>query len=282
MLLACALGVAEYTYYHTQEQQKATLARITAIETSLAASNQQRAQAARSTMLAINKVVRDNGNQAGDVEVLRQAQAIQNRTSAVFDTLHQLRQSWQRADHRAELHQLPAQLNQYLLFIQRFLPDVPTQLASASWLGNFDSAAEPKPAALALLTKLETQVRQLAADALLQQSVKLTHGDGFDKIGALAVPAAATVAPGQLYQAQLVLAAATSRGQMHFSADGRDLPLDPRTGQGVVQFSVPAAQPSQPDTVRGVWHGRVQMAWATTDTLLEVAVPYFIVKPSLR
>jgi hypothetical protein len=282
ILLTGTLGAAGYAYYQAQERQAATLTRITALETRLFASNQQGTQAARNIILDLSESVRRNRYQASSVAVLQQAEEIQSQTKAVIDTLHQLRQAWQTAGHRTELRQLPAQVNQYLLFIEKFLPDVPTQLASAGWVGDFDTTAEFKPATLALLTRLETQVRQVAAEALLKQSEKVVYEGSFDKLGAFAAPASATVASGQLYQARLALALATPSGRMHFSMNGQDLPTDLTNGQGVVQFSVPATLPNQPDTVRAQWQGRVQLPWGATDTLLEITVPYFIVKPSSR
>lgn len=281
-LAVALLEAAGYAYYRAQARQTATLARITALETCLAASNHQRARAARSTVSGISEAVRKNRNQANDVSVLRQAQEIQGRTKAVIDTLHQLRQSWYLADHRPELRQLPAQLDHYILFSKRFLPDVPTQLASAGWLADFDAVAAQKPAALALLTRLENQVRQIESEALQRQAQKVGSGCGFDKMGAVVLPASETVAPGAVYQAQLIIALATSSGSRRFSANGREVPMNPATGQGLVQFKIPAARPDQPDTVRATWHGRVQMPWADADTVLETTVPYFIVKPLPR
>lgn len=162
------------------------------------------------------------------------------------------------------------------------MPNVPTQSASAGWAGDFDATVEPKPASLALLTRLETQVRQVAAEALQGQSEKVAYAGGFDIIRAFAAPASATVAPGQLYQARLGLALATSSGRMHFSMNNQDLPVSTTSGQGMAQFSAPAALPNQPDTVRAQWQGRVRLPWGATDTLLEIAVPYLIVKPSSR
>jgi hypothetical protein len=283
-LLVVILASAGWAYYQAQTQQTATLARITALEARLMASNQQRARAAKSRWFNIATIVTKNHNLAADVGVLHEVEVIRSRTNAVLDTLHQLRQSWQ-ADHRPELRRLPTQLGQYALFVKKFLPDEPTQLApTAGWLSGFDSTTAPKPAALALLTKLETQVRQLEARALQTQAEKVGNKCCFcfDRIGAAAIPLAKTVAPGAVYQAQLVLMQAASTRGMHFSANGQEVPIDPATGQALVQFKAPAARPGQPDTVRAEWRGRAQMPWTAGDTTLEITVPYFIVKPRQR
>ncbi len=287
-LLAGMFGVAGYGYYQAQARQAATLARITVLQTCLAASNQQRAQAAKNTVLSISEVVRKNHNPAADIAVLRQAQQILDTTQTLLAKVQQLRQAWQSPDSKPEMGTLPAQVDQYVSYIRQFAPETPpltkptAQMAAAGWLGEFDTAAEPRPAALAQLTKLETQVRQVTAEALTYQAQKVGSWCGFDKIGVFATPASETVAPGAVYQAQLALVLAAPNVSRHFSVDGREVPINPATGQGLVQFKVPAAHPGQPDTVRALWHGRVQLPWASADTVLETTVPYFIVKPHSR
>jgi hypothetical protein len=280
VLLTSALGAAGYVYYQAQERQAATLARIMALENCLIASNQQRAQTTKSTILGMSKTVRENRNLPMDVFVLQQAQELQGRTKAVLDTLHQLRQAWQAANHRQELRQLPAQLDQYVSFIQKFLPDVPAQLKSASWLADFDTAAESKPTALAFLTSIETQVQQFAAEALMFHAQKVGRmGDSFIKIGAVGIPASEMVAPGEMYQAQLFLGSSSS-GRIHFSADGKELPLIYTTNRGLVRVKVPSTRPGQYDTMQAQWHGCMKTRWNAADTVLEITVPYFIVRPS--
>jgi hypothetical protein len=284
-LLMVALAGAGWAYYQAQARRVATLTRIAALETRLAASNQQRARAAKQTLASIATVVDKNYNQAADVAVLQQTRAIQNHTETLLDKVYQLRQSWQVAGFRPNLGELPAQLNQYALFIKKFLPSETTQLApTAGWLSDLNSTIVPQVAALAQLTRLETQVRQLAAIAIQTQAEKVGSKCCFcfDKIGAAAVPLAKTVAPGTTYQAQLMLIQAASTRRIHYSANSQELPVDPATGQALVQFDVPAARPGQPDTVRAEWHGRVQLPWAVGDTTLEITVPYFIVKPRQR
>jgi hypothetical protein len=281
LLIAALLGAASCAYYRAQARQAATLSRITALETHLIASNKQRKRFAKNTLLGIATAVGKNHNQAHDMVVLQHAKEIEARSNGLLDTLHQLRQYWQAAGQPRELRQLPTQLNQYVAFIRNFLPDVPMQLATANWLANFD-AADPKPSALAQLTKLETQVRKVESEALERQVQQMAFEYVFDKIGAFVAPASTTVAPGSVYQAQLMLVQSISTERIHFSADGREVPINPTTGQALVQFKVPAARPGQPDTVRAEWHGRVQLPWATGDTVLETTVPYFIVKPTQR
>lgn len=289
-LLVVALASASVAYYRAQARQSTTLSRISVLENRLIISNEQRAKDAKNTVAGISVVVHKHRNQANDMAVLQQTKEIASRTKALLDTLHQLRRSWQVAGHRTELRQLPAQLDQYVAFLQTFTPNAPllnhksAQTEAVGWLGEFDTAREPRPAALALLTKFEAQVRQMESEALMNQAQKVGSGCDlcFDRIGAAAVPASETVAPGAVYQARLLLIVGTSTGRAQFSANGREVPVDPATGQATVRLKVPAAHPGQPDTVRAQWHGCIQLPWAAGDTVLETTVPYFIVKPLPR
>jgi hypothetical protein len=277
------LGVAGYAYYRAQGQQAATVARLTALENCVIASNQRRASTANTLIATLSKAVGHNRRQAADVAVLRQAQQIQARTETLLDTLHYLRHHWPTARHGAALRRLPAQLTRYAAFSKRFVPEAAPLAAApegAGWLGAFGAATEP--VARARLATLETQVRQLAELALTKQAVKVVYEFSYDQIGAAALPASVTVAPGAVYQAQLLLAGAWPSRLVRFYANGRAVPLDPATGQGWVQFQVPAARPGQPDTVRAEWHGRVQLPGAAGDTVLAITVPYSIVKPAHR
>jgi hypothetical protein len=289
-LLVVALAGAGWAYYQAQAQQAATLARITGLENRLISSNKQRAKDAKSTVAGIGVAVYKHHNQSSDMIILQQAKEIQSRTQTLLDTLHQLRQSWQLAGHRTELGRFSAQLDQYVAFLQTYTPDAPLlnhqsgRTEALGWLSEFDTAREPKPAALAMLTKLETQVRQVESEALMNQAQKVGSGCCFcfDRIGAFAIPASETITPGAIYQAQLMLLLGTSTSRAQFSVNGREVPINPATGQASVQFKVPTARPDQPDTVRATWHGRMQMPWADGDTVLETTVPYFIVKPLPR
>jgi hypothetical protein len=275
-------------YYRAQARQVATLARITALENRLIIRNEQRAREARNTVIGLSEVVRKNYNMPHDMAVLQQAKEIERRTQLLINILHQLRQPWQVAGHRTELAQLPTQLNQYVAFIREFVPDAPllnhasSRTETIDWLGEFNTAREPKPASLAQFTKLETQVYQLEAEAIESQASKVgSECICFDKIAAFAVPASETVAPGSLYKAQLTLIKAASSLRPTMSANAQALPVDP-AGQGLVRLRIPMLRTNQPDTARAWWHGLVRLRGRTNDTVLKVTVPYFIVKSTRR
>lgn len=284
-LLIVALAGAGWAYYWAQVRQAATLARLAALETCLTASNKQRAQVASRSFSGIKLSVARNHNQASDRWVLRQAQRIQLNTQLLTDTLRQLQQHWQIAGNVVALSRLSVRVRQYVDSLEVF--------ETGNYLANSTEAEQTKKhlrkldweqvSALAVptaLVRLEAQVRQVAADALDKQAVKVGSGCGFcfDRIGAYAVPTAEVVAPGELYEARLMLSASASSLRPTMYANGQEIPLDYQTYQGLVSFRVPPARAHQPDTLRAQWHGQARYRNGITDTLLEIDVPYYISK----
>jgi hypothetical protein len=139
----------------------------------------------------------------------------------------------------------------------------------------------PPPAALAILTHLEAQLRRYEAQALQTQAEKMgSNYDGFDRIAPLAVPAAETVAPSGIYEARLFLAQLGHRDRCNMEMTANGQPLTQPNGLGMqVQFAVPARRPGQPDTVRAHWRGTIRGLLLPADTVLQLAVPYLIVQP---
>jgi hypothetical protein len=288
LLVAALLGAAAAASYWAQARQVATLGRITALENRLIISNEQRARAAKSTVAGVDEEVRKKHSPAADMAVLRQTQQIQDSTEMLLTQLHQRRQAWQAPDSEPNIDPLPGRVERYLSFVRQFVPEAPSltkpsaQTAAVGWLGEFNMADEPRPAALAFLTRLETQIRQIEAEALTNQATKVVFEGVFDKVGAFALSTSENVTPGAIYQGQLLLASTTATSRAQFSANGHELPIAPDFRHAAVQFKIPAARPGQPDTVRAAWHGRIQLPWAASDTVLETTVPYLIVKPRPR
>ena len=284
-LLVAALAGAGWAYYRAQVRQVATLARLAALETCLAASNQQRAQAASRLLGGIKLAVTRNRNQSADRWVLRQSQQIQLNTQLLTDTLRQLQQHWSATGNAVALSRLSARVRQYVDSLEVF--------ETGNYLGNSTEAGQTKKrlrkldweqvstlAVPTALVRLEAQVRQVAADALDKQAVKVGSGCGFcfERIGAYAVSTAEVVAPGELYEARLMLSASASSLRPTMYANGQEIPLDYQTYQGLVSFRVPPARAHQPDTLRAQWHGQARYRNGITDTLLEIDVPYYISK----
>jgi hypothetical protein len=296
-----ALGVGGLFLYREQLQNVVVLERITAVEARLAANNRQGAQAMASTVSGISVAISKNQNMARDVAVLQQSRQIVSRAKSLVDTLHRYQRALRAVAREAPagaLHrpaaasqpghiwprQLARHLNRYTAFIRAYVPEVPaltqTGPEETPWLYAEHS---PVAAALASLTRLEAQVRRQATQALDQQAQKVGSGCCmcFDKIGAMAVAASNTVAPGATYEAQLFLTQAASGYQPGMRAEGKALVVQPN-GRAPVEIRVPPLQPNQPDTVRAQWQGTIRLRKGLTDTSFRLSVPYLIVKPAAR
>lgn len=286
LIVAGGLALAgSFAGLKVYSHRAAALGRIAALDSCLAAANRQRAEAARVTLASIKLSVARNRNQAADARVAQQAQHIFSTTQALIDTLQQLRKGWPATGSPAALNRLKTQASQYAGFLQLYVPEssVLTDSTQASkqlgGLAGLDLQQIPSPAIGAALTRLETQVWQVAAEALEKQAEKIGSGCDlcFDKIGAYAAPVSDIVEPGALYEARLMLS--TSGGvKMYMRANARELEVDPRLNQGLVSFRVPAAYPGQPDTARAQWRGQIRYNASGTDTMQQLTVPYYIVK----
>lgn len=289
MAVAAAGLVAGQAVLVGRPQRAATLGRLVALNSCLVANNQQRARTAAATLRAIRYQVAENINQPADLATLRAAQRIQTRTLALTDTLYQLRQHWPPADPQAALLRLEAQLQHYSDALREFVPnaallDQPSEaLFHEDWLNQASLPTASQPIVAAAFTRLEAKVRYLNAEALQSQAEKVSSKyDGFDIISAYAVPTSEVVAPGAEYEAQLLLAAPSSRGHLLTIAanlNGKAVATKPFDRKYSVAFRVPAARPGQPDTVRARWQGQVRCWYEMADTALTVTVPYLIVKP---
>jgi len=290
LLLGLTVGLAAegYAYQREQASQQRRLARISTLADQLRANNQQRAQANTATVRSIAHIVCQNYNQAAYQVILAETQQIQARTQSLLDTVNLLRRRLQTdVASTALANQLPAHFDQYIAFVQRYIPKkhyVLTPFAGERWLQPRELGELPLPAALAALAPLEAVVRRHEARALQTQAEKISSNwDGFDKIGALAVPTTETVAPGGIYQAQLFLAQAGHRDFCNLEMTANGVPLTPPSAPGMqVRFAVPARRPGQPDTVWAHWHGTIRATFFPPDTVLQLDVPYLIVQRPAR
>ncbi|WP_345049738.1 hypothetical protein [Hymenobacter glaciei] len=261
------------------------------METALAANNEQAAQRASAIARYIAREVCRNRNQARDIAVLTQTQQIVARTQSLADTLRTLRRKLQKNGSNVATTDLLRHLGRYQAFIRTYVPDAanPTRPVSGApepdWFDRFYFQHMPLEARRAALTKLEAIIRRNAAQALSLQSQKIgSCCMCLTRIGAMAVPASETVAPGGEYQARLFLAEAMylNRATMQLTANGRKVPLDENgDGVGRVAFSVPATTTGQADTFPTIWHGVIRVQMCPTDSVFEVDVPFSIVKPQL-
>ena len=284
ILLAITLMVGAYSYRRGKAAQAGRLRTIAALETQVAANNRQSALANVATGRRIALAVCRNRHQARDVQVLAQTQRILQRTQALADTLYRLRAHLRAAP---TLAQLTGPLDRYARFIQQFVYATPSftepsaVITATGWFDQPDVSGS-SPGAQATITQLEAQLRNAERAALLTQAVKVGSSCiCFDKIQPLAVPVAATVAPGDYYRAQLFL---TSSGLIQgncYDYIVNGALLTEHSGPGMlVRFVVPGARTGQPDTTRAKWQGIIRGGYYPADTVFSVTVPYLIVQRS--
>jgi hypothetical protein len=287
LLLLLSLGTAAYVYQRGQLRQQLVVARCATLTADLGAANRRAAQQAAQTMRSLRRVVYLNHNWAPDSAVLSQSEYVWRRAESMADSLRASSYSPEApsggsADVLA-LAQLTTHLSHYEGFIQHLL----TKERGQPWAGISHASIEglklaPLPVQLALLAALETQVREGQRLALQTQAEKLgTKCFICWKIEALAVPASTTVTPGADYQAFLFLAESpvSDFGYLTNTANHRPLPTS-RENESQVVLPLPPASPSQPDTVRRQWQGRIRAQTYPADTTWTLTVPYSIVKSS--
>lgn len=290
LLVSIGLCTAGWVYRREQIQQAVVLHETSVVDAALATNNQQAARQAKVMVGYLANQVCRNYNQARDSAVLSQSQQILSRTQTLTDTLRTLRQQLQTTGSSIATAELIRHLDRYSDFIQTYIPGtnyLTREFPGApdpGWLDRVYFMQVTPQAAQATLTKLEALILRNEADALNIQAQKIgSHSMFFEWISAHAAPASETVAPGGEYKAYLFLAdISPNRKTMQLTANGQNVPIDAEDGLGHVAFSVPAAAPSQPDTVRAQWHGTIRARMCPTDTVFQVDVPYFIVKPASR
>lgn len=263
-LALAGLGVAAWYCYRGQAKQATTLARIAALNARLTTNNTQQTKRNAATMRGIGRSVDKNRNQVRDVMVLTQSQEIIDRCDSLTRWLQQAQQMLRveaNEPRSGALHhpgaatiltpsraaRLAQALNGYSDFIRTYVPGTPALAPKAAarsgttWL--YPDGA-PLAAALVSLTRLQAETRRLATEALQRQAEKVGSGCCmcFNKIGAVAVAASNTVAPGALYEAKLFMAQSATGLRPTMSVDGRPVAVGP-DGQGVIEFRVPPLRP---------------------------------------
>lgn len=297
--LASTLG-AGYAYQRGQARQAALIARFAVLDGDLVADNQLAAHAAASTVRSISRSTYLNYQQASDQAVLNNSAHILARTQSLTDTLRALGGQLERPggpppglpnqqaklpaslqNEGAATRQLAAHVARYDKFI-RYFEDY-NRFESPLTTADFEQVTRqglPPTVIAAAAISLETQVRKVSAIALQNQAEKVSSKCFICwRYVAQAVPTAATVAPGALYQARLFLAEtpAADYGALTMTANGRALDVQREAG-GLVEFSVPPRRPGQPDTVRATWRGVIRAHAYPADTTWQVMVPYLIVQ----
>lgn len=305
LLAAALLGAAGYAGYQAQARRAATLARIAALETRMAAHNRQAALAAIATINSVEYYDCLNHHHAQDLQITAMCRQIKARTQALADTLQALRQQLRTAAGEAALGtlrhpgtmaesrpttiaRLTRQLAHYTAFIEADSPK-PSPLAQAiadDRLAQSIDGRIPLGAVLAALTHLETQLWLAGTAALQTQALRTGRTiDWYDCLLAFPVAASTTIAPGEVYQARLFLINTDLHYCTTLSADKQLV----AAGRDSIAFRVLPRPPGQPGAVLARWRGAIQ-AWtnpegaghSAQDTTWRLEVPYSIVESRTR
>ena len=301
LLLAAALAGVSYAYARQRAVTGALLEQFAPVDTALRIDNQRMAREATAILREIIRAVVANELQRKDVEVLHRAQLLTARTTALADSLRAWRTLAPAEPAAGPLEEAPpaalaAQLNSYVAFVRRWVPDMEllTQpavgSAASDWFKNTYFQNMPTHVQRTTLTRLEAQVRRAGAEALAVEARQVGSSCHlcFWHYEAMAIPAADTVAPGETYRARLSLTSRvnnpTATTQIAMQANGRPLARDSATGYGLVRLPVPdQARPGLPDTVAASWRGSIRLRrHFIPDTVWHLRVPYSIIsRPAL-
>jgi hypothetical protein len=302
ILLLGGLGAAGYGRYRGRVRRAAVLARITALETAVAADNKTMASEMTTTVRTIGYYTCLNRNLVRDAHLRLASKQIQARTQSLTDTLHALQRQLRVASGERAGGPLRApnqdvsidigtsalllkHLGRYANFLQppsSPLPRPTAGISDTAWVKSFFSKRWPLSATVAALTQLEALVQREGASALQFQAGQSGRiVDWYDTVKALAVAESETVAPGAVYKARLFLIDTRLHYCLMTSANGQ-----PFESSSQITFLVPSQPPTGPAIVRAQWQGIIQaLAYPevkpyAADSTWQLDVPYFIVKRS--
>ncbi len=301
-----ALLVSGYGMYQELVLQATFATHAEMLGNRLAAHEQQLEQSADATGQRIGYSVYQNRNLVRDVEVQRQVALIIKRSDAIADSLGGLSILIALTDASptgigqnffasglpatiddARLNRLAHQLDRYVAFIRRYVPDAASLTHREDWqtddFGGYYFLHSTEPFTLATLDRLRTQVRRYELDALSVQAQKVSsHCICFDKIGAVAVPVSSTVAAGALYEAQLMLAESFSEFYYkQMSVNGRPVRRF-ENEQGLVEIPIPASAVHTADTLNAKWYGLISASLYPADTTWRLTIPFLVVQKPTR
>lgn len=287
-LVSSVLG-AGYGCWRDYQSQVALAEKANNLDIRLSHYNQYLEKTADGNAKYIGYVVNRHQNQGSDLVVLHQAEQITIQADSVAELLAGMRGQIALTDAQPQSLQLAERLDRYSTFIRQFVPEAHAltrtdrALATPSQFEHYYFQDIPEPLLLAVLTRLETEIRRDELSALRLLSQKIGYGcDCFDKIGATAVPVSATVAPGAIYQAQLLLTESFSDFYYsQLSVNGKKIPAIGR-GQWNIEIPIPPVPKDMPDTVRTKWHGTIRTELYPADTTWHLTTPFFIVKSPIR
>ncbi|MDO7852641.1 hypothetical protein [Hymenobacter convexus] len=280
-----SIGYVLYAQYSTQIRLYQQLAQLDEV---LALDNDDAAHAAQNTLKGLEAEVKKNNNQPHDLALFARAAAFARCADSLVSTLRDCRQEMlpatgngrppgsglpnpgaavatQLGAGTASYRTLTRQLADYARAQQQLYPANPALLSAT------DGDKMPVVAALAHLTRLESDVRTMEIATLQHLAPELGARKLQGRIMAVATAGAGSVAPGSTYRARLYLAKVLQGIRVSMACNGQPVHVGP-DGQGWVRFR--AGRRPGP----AVWLGAVHLQQNGRDSIFQVRVPYRVAR----
>ena len=278
------------------------LKRLQQMEASMRLANKRLWQGTEAPTQSIEFYYHYNGKPTEDSILFQLAKGLRTHTAGVLSTIDSVRRELLNATGNAkQLENLNSehQVQQAMVgkggaafALQRRLNGYVAYLHDTNSAGrNTDSLLRtparleqeytrtPVVAALAQLTRQETEVLLLAQEAMDRYSMKSgTNVDPFYITVANAVAEIRTVLPGSRYRAKLFLTHVYKRDIIRaMTVNGATVPMDAQN-RGVVSFVVPTTALGGADSVTAFWDGSITTMTGGGDRTYTIRVPYTILK----
>jgi gliding motility-associated protein GldM len=147
--------------------------------------------------------------------------------------------------------------------------------------GELNFAQTPVPAALAVLSQRQTDVRRIEGEVLDVLASKVGAQDvKFDKIIAMLSMDSKVVVAGTKFKGQMFLAASSSGIQPRMSLNGG--PVRMQDGQGIVEFTAQGGAYDKNGLARRVLTGSIAYQTPAGLKTVPLSAEYFVAKPSYQ
>ena len=199
-------------------------------------------------------------------------------------------------NHNGEAYTLKKQLDGYLQTVSKYSPAKYTSLAlngkddpitnrspdqRSKDFGELNFAQTPVPAALAVLTQRQTEVRRVEGETLNYLASKVGAQDvKFDKIMALLSMDSKVVVAGTKFKGQMFLAASSSGIQPRMSLNGG--PVRMQDGVGMIEFTAQGGAYDKSGLARRVLTGSIAYQTPAGQKVVPMQAEYFVAKPTYQ
>ncbi|MBC7568619.1 MAG: gliding motility protein GldM [Spirosoma sp.] len=199
-------------------------------------------------------------------------------------------------NHNGQAYKLQKDLNGYLQSLTKYSPtkyptlaadgkDDPISSRSPAQrekdFGELNFAQTPVPAALAVLTQRQTDVRRIEGEVLNVLAAKVGAQDvKFDKIIAQLSMDSKVVVAGTKFKGQMYLAASSSGIQPRMSLNGGNVTM--RDGVGIVEFTAQGGAYDKDGLARRTLTGSISYNSAGGQKTVPLMAEYFVAKPTYQ